>query len=97
MSTVFRGEVTRPSFPWRPHQGFVSYGLPFQDLLALHLERLSADKVLLIVSRTFATHHTSEVNKLRNVIGEKLVLEQIGMQPNTDWSECLDIAMKVYV
>ena len=97
MSTIFCGEITRPSFPWRPEQGYVSYGLPFQDLLALHLQHLSADKVLLMISRTFATHHTSEVNGLRKVIGEKLVLEQIGMKPNTDWSECLDIAMKAYV
>lgn len=97
MSTIFGGEITRPSFPWRPHHGFVSYGLPFQDLLALHLERLSAEKVLLMVSGTFATHYTSEVNELRNVIGKKLVMEQIGMKPNTDWSECLEIAVKVYV
>lgn len=94
MSALFGGEHTRPAFSWRPQQGLVSYGLPFQKLLARHLECLNGDKVLLIVSGSFAASHASEVSQLRNIIGEKLVLEQIGMKPNTDLSECLDIAMK---
>jgi hypothetical protein len=94
MSTLLCGEHTRPVFAWRPEQGVVSYGLPFQKHLAMRLERLDGDKVLLIVSGSFAACHTSELTQLRNVIGEKMVLEQIGMKPNSDLSECLDIAMK---
>lgn len=98
MPTVFSGQTTRPSFAWRPESGLLSYGLPYSDLLSSHLKRLSQDRVLLIVSKSFATSNPPDVDLLRTTIGasKKLVFEQIGLKPNSDWSECMDVAMKVY-
>lgn len=83
------GEVTRPSYSWRPNN-FISYGLPFEKLAKAHVQRLGKSRILLIVS-TSLSKNTNEVIKLEKELGDLVVAKRIGMTPHTYWTEVLEI------
>lgn len=83
-------EVTEPAYAWRQNTGFVSYGLPFNELAKKHAARLGARRILLIVSSTLA-RTTKEVEKLENSLDGLVVAKRVGMKPHSDGQDILDV------
>lgn len=85
-------ETTRPTFPWRK-RGLVSYGLPFPELVATHVDRLGK-RVYAVVSGSLA-RTTESVHRLKEELGPKLVGEHIGFPSHVPWNDLLALAQKM--
>jgi hypothetical protein len=94
--SVIPGEITHPSYKWRPEIGLVSYGAPFDVLAKAHIERLGGTRVLIIVSGSLAKN-TKEVEKLEETLSGLVVAKRVGMKPHSDWQEILDVTEQAYV
>ncbi|ETS75507.1 hypothetical protein PFICI_12451 [Pestalotiopsis fici W106-1] len=82
--------ILRPAFQGR-EKPLISYGLPFDQALAKHVESIfHASRVFLIVSKSLATN-TSCLDAVRAALGEKLAGIRIGMKPHTQWTELVEI------
>ena len=88
-------ETTRPTFPWRK-RGLVSYGAPFPQLVATHVERLDKQRVYALVSGSLA-RNTDSVSRLKEALGSKLVGEHIGFPSHVPWNDLLALAQEMYV
>lgn len=86
-------ETTRPTFPWR-NRGLVSYGLPFPQLVATHVERLEKQRVFALISGSLAKH-TDVVSRLEAVLGSKLVAKHVGFPSHTPWDHVLNLAKEM--
>jgi hypothetical protein len=86
-------ETTRPTFPWRK-RGLVSYGLPFPELVARHVERFGKQHVFAVVSGSLA-RNTSCVTRLEEALGSKLVGTNIGFPSHTPWTQVLALAKEM--
>ena len=72
-----------------PH---ISYGLPFSDACAKHVEAtFKASKVYILASKSLA-NNTDAVEKLEGALGDKVVGVRKGMKSHTLWSECIEVA-----
>lgn len=80
------GEETRPSFAWRKERGLVSYGLPFHELAATHIERFNKTRVFAVISASL-TKNTDLLQVLRTALGDKLVGVHIGVKSHTPWND----------
>ena len=83
-------EITEPAYVWRQDTGFVSYGLPFNELAKKHVARLGASRILLIVSGTLA-RTTKEVEKLETSLSGLVVAKRVGTKPRSDGQEILEV------
>ena len=86
-------EITRPTFPWRK-RGLVSYGLPFPELVATHVERLRARRVFALISGSL-TKNTDSVSRLEKALASKLIAKQIGFPSHVPWDHLLALAKKM--
>ncbi len=86
-------ETTRPTFPWRK-RGLVSYGLPFAELVALHVERLGKQRVFAVVSGSLAKN-TQCLSQLEAALGSKLVGKNVGFPSHTPWTHVLALAKEM--
>lgn len=86
-------ETTRPTFPWRK-RGLVSYGLPFSELVALHVKRFGKQRVFAVVSGSLA-NSTDCLLKLETALGSKLVGTNIGFPSHTPWTHVLALAKEM--
>ncbi|RAK98406.1 iron-containing alcohol dehydrogenase [Aspergillus ibericus CBS 121593] len=84
-------ETIRPAFTDRPRP-LLSYGIPFPDAAAHHVDDLfHASRVHIICSGSLA-RNTDALDRLTTALGpEKVVGTRIGMQSHTLWSEVLEI------
>jgi alcohol dehydrogenase class IV len=85
--------TTRPTFPWRP-RGLVSYGLPFPELVASHIERLNKQRVFACFSGSLA-NNTDCVSRLESTLGDKIVGKNIGFPSHTPWTDVLTLAQEI--
>ncbi|PYI04906.1 putative Fe-containing alcohol dehydrogenase [Aspergillus sclerotiicarbonarius CBS 121057] len=84
-------ETIRPAFTDRPRP-LLSYGIPFPDAAAHHVNDLfHASRIYIICSRSLA-RNTDALDRLTTALGrDKVVGTRIGMQSHTLWSEVLEI------
>ena len=70
----------------------LSYGLPYQDSAAKHINTtFHASKVYIVASRSLCTN-TDKLDTLIDAIGkDNVVGVRRGITPHTPWSEILDI------
>ena len=85
--------TTRPTFPWRD-RGSVSYGKPFPELVATHVERLGKQRVFALISGSLAKN-TDSVSRLKEALGSKLVAEHIGFPSHVPWDHLLELAKEM--
>jgi alcohol dehydrogenase class IV len=83
------GETFRRAFPDR-EKPTISYGLPFPEAAAKHVESFKASRVYIISSGSLA-RNTSNLKDLQAALGDKVVGTRVGMKPHTLWSEILEI------
>ncbi|EXJ66854.1 uncharacterized protein A1O5_10049 [Cladophialophora psammophila CBS 110553] len=86
-------ETTRSAFSWRK-RGLVSYGVPFPQLVATHVERLGKLRVYTLVSWSLA-RNTDTVSRLKEALGPKLVGERIGFPSHVPWNDLLRLAQEI--
>ncbi|KAH8810642.1 putative Fe-containing alcohol dehydrogenase [Xylogone sp. PMI_703] len=86
-------EVTRPTFPWRKG-GLVSYGLPFPELVAKHVQRLEKERVFAVISASLEKS-TGSLSKLVEALGSKLVGSRVGFPSHTPWNQVLALAQQI--
>lgn len=83
-------ETLTPAFHGR-EKPLVSYGIPFTEVLAQHIDDIfQASRVFLIVSKSLASN-TSHLQDVKTAVGSKLAGVRVGMKPHTHWSEILEI------
>ena len=84
------GETFRPAFSDREVPN-VSYGVPFPEACAKHVETtFGASRVYIIASKSLSAN-TDALKKLETALGSKVVGSRIGMRPHTPWSDILSI------
>lgn len=72
----------------------LSYGLRFQEICALEIQRLNSSKVYILASRSLATK-TNSLESLKSALGSNIVGTHIGIGAHTPISECLEIIAKI--
>ncbi|KAF2093769.1 Dehydroquinate synthase-like protein [Rhizodiscina lignyota] len=83
-------ETYRPAFEGA--HTYVSYGLPFPEACAKHVqETFNAKRVYIIASKSLSTN-TDALERLKKALGDKVAGVRVGMTPHTLWSEILEIA-----
>jgi alcohol dehydrogenase class IV len=83
------GEVYRPA--WEGANANISYGLPFQDACAKHIEQTFKAKRVYIIASGSLSRQTGYVKLLQERLGDQVVGTRYGMQPHSLWSEILEI------
>lgn len=83
-------ETVRPAFAGR-EEPRLSYGIPFPEAIARHVEHtFKASRVYIISSGSLA-RNTDALDRLKAALGDKVVGVRIGMKSHTLWSEVLEI------
>lgn len=88
-------EITEPAFSFRDDT-LVSYGLPFAQLLKLHLDRMGAQRVYVFYSATLARNHPEQPEALRQAVGNRLVGEKFGVIQHSTWTEIIEVFYEMY-
>ncbi|KUJ15093.1 putative Fe-containing alcohol dehydrogenase [Mollisia scopiformis] len=82
-------ETIRQAFPDKATP-LVSYGIPFTESCAKHVQKLKASRVYLIAGKSL-TKNTSFTSDLQKALGASLAKTRVGMTPHTLMSEVLEI------
>lgn len=74
---------------------YISYGLPYHDACAKHIQdTFKASRIYIVASRTLSVT-TDKLSKLVTAIGkDKVVGTREGITPHTPWSEILQITQE---
>ncbi|KAK1061625.1 hypothetical protein LTR74_010886 [Friedmanniomyces endolithicus] len=73
---------------------YISYGLPYDEACAKHIQgTFHASRIYIVASKSLAAN-TDKVDKLVSAVGEKNVVgvRRKGITPHTPWSEILEIS-----
>lgn len=83
-------ETVRPAFVGR-EEPRLSYGIPFPEATARHVDHTFKASRVYIVSSGSLTRNTDALDRLKAALGDKVVGVRIGMKSHTLWSEVLEI------
>lgn len=88
--TGLQGETYRlafPTLPDRENPAYVSYGRPYDEACAYHVENTFGTKRAYIIASGSLSKNTDNVRKLEQALGERHVGTWPGFAPHTPWDE----------
>lgn len=84
------GETFQLAFPTiqnAENPAYVSYGRPFDETCAHHVENTFDAKRAYVIASASLSKNTNEVDKLKKALGDRLAGVWIGIAPHTPWDE----------